>query len=294
MTSNPDTPGGVETIVKNIKEHHDVRYLNTSGPFALIRGLILALILSFSDYDLICSHDNASYMYARLPRFLRRKKLLACHYGSTNYYFKIMPPKSLPERISARIYLHLQKFILERADKVATMSVWIRDEFKKLYGVDSDVIRLGVDTAKFRPLRIKKKYDLIWVGTNPGLRGLSSAIEYAKSHGKKLVVVGLEGKDTPSVTYTGKIRNEDMPRIFNEAKAIIYFSKYKGCPLVVLEAMACGLSVISNRKNLDDIKFSGHGPFFFIDGDQGRKIAAAYDWKNVIRNYNFIYRQLVK
>lgn len=84
---------------------------------------------------------------------------------------------------------------------------------------------LGADTQKFRPLNLKKKYDVVFVGTPKGDR-----LKYMRYLLKKKVnfVLGGSGwEDYPEFKkhYLGKIPDEDFVKLINESKINICFSQ---------------------------------------------------------------------
>jgi glycosyltransferase involved in cell wall biosynthesis len=49
------------------------------------------------------------------------------------------------------------------------------------------------------------------------------------------------------VVFTGFVDDDDLPSIYSMAKAFVYPSYYEGFGLPVLEAMACGVPVITSN-----------------------------------------------
>lgn len=60
---------------------------------------------------------------------------------------------------------------------------------------------------------------------------------------KRIQELGLQDQ----IVFTGYVPEEDLPRIYNLAQALVYPSLYEGFGLPPLEAMACGTPVISSN-----------------------------------------------
>jgi glycosyltransferase involved in cell wall biosynthesis len=63
-----------------------------------------------------------------------------------------------------------------------------------------------------------------------------------------------KSKYKDSIIFTGYLKDEDLIALYQQALAFIYPSLYEGFGLPVLEAMACGVPVItSNNSSLAEI-----------------------------------------
>jgi glycosyltransferase involved in cell wall biosynthesis len=275
-----------------MRKNDDVIFLGTAGITGVAKAFYLSFKLILSNYDLIHVHDNAAFGYTFLPRKIRKKILYSSH-GFCRTYFDAIKPIKFTDKIKARFYTYMQERTIKNADYIVSSSEWIHDEIKKIFGIDSYVIYNGIDTKKFRPLHVKKKFDYIWVATNPELRGLDDAIKIATQKNKKLLVVGINGNNTKNTTFIGKIPHDTMPKIYNKAKTIIYFGKIKGYPFVLLEAWACGLDAIANKKSVieiyskNKIKEINH-----ISNKDGMKIVENFEWENLLKKYDEVYKKI--
>jgi len=123
------------------------------------------------------------------------------------------------------------------------------------------VIPNGVNTDVFRPgARSREEGDPVvcYVGRlSAREKNLRSLVEAVRGLGVRLVVVG-DGPERVSleeqarrnglaVTFLGFVPNERIPAILNAADVFVLPSLSEGNPKVLLEAMACGLPVVSSR-----------------------------------------------
>lgn len=301
LTHNPETTGGIETVVKNLAKDSDTRavWIGCGGACSIIKGFFTALRLRFSDYDIIHAHDNASYWLTWLAR---NKKIAWTAQGLWKNYFEENPPAGLKKSADAWVLKRMQNRIIKNSDIVIPINIEIEKELRQHYNIQpAEIIRNGVDTKNFKPLKSEKEFDYIWVSTNPKKACLAECIKY--SDGKKMLAVGVGGKDTKKIKYT-KASREAMPRIYNSARALIYFSRQKDYSLAILEAMACGLDIITNESIIRELTEEGRPAgtvdltgrmekIIFVDGKTARKIALSMDWSVVRARYKKIHEKLV-
>jgi glycosyltransferase involved in cell wall biosynthesis len=164
-----------------------------------------------------------------------------------------------------------------RADALIAVSESTRQDVIRVLGISPEKIlttQSGVDPV-FRPIndtvakgKIAEKYDLperfiLYVGLiepRKNLPMLISAFKRLIDSGEdyKLVLVGrygwmyeellkqinnldLEGM----IHFTGYVSQEDLPLVYNLSSLFVYPTIYEGFGLPVLEAMACGVPVIT-------------------------------------------------
>ncbi len=290
--------GGTPLVVKELMKRIDSDYVCGVG-YGFFRSIISpffnAIIILTGGYDIVHIHDTQGYVYAMLPKFMRKKMVFTAH-GITTGYFDAMKPEGFFQRLKAMTEIFMHKMIIKKSDAVIAVSNHIKSEIIKQYRVDGSkifVIYNGVDTDKFKPAGKRKINVAIWVGDNPELKQLNKTIDYAKRHRMKLIVVGVNGINTEDVEYIGKIPPEKMPEIYNKANVLLFFSKAEGHPLVPLEAMASGLSVVASKEsNIEIIPMKNN--LYVINGRKAREIVKKYDWKIQSKKYAEIYERLTK
>jgi glycosyltransferase involved in cell wall biosynthesis len=154
-----------------------------------------------------------------------------------------------------------ERRVLRRADRVVAVSRFVAETARNtLADVPMHVIYNGVDTEKFRPGNRQRKpgepFRLLYVGSWKKLKGvdLLAPIMHELGDGFELRYTGgpAAGRYKPSMPSNmydiGRLPSEDaVVAAMQEADALLFPSRSEGHPLVVIEAMACGLPVIANR-----------------------------------------------
>lgn len=172
---------------------------------------------------------------------------------------------------------------LQRSDKIITVSMNSRSEILDLLKVPEHKVRVTYEGASeaYRPLIVPNEksnmirslykirgHFLLYVGTIEPRKNLLRLIEafnlaikqLPSSFDMNLVIaggkgwlydeifnrvreLGIEGK----VVFTGYVIDEHLPFLYNMAQSFVYPSIYEGFGLPPLEAMSCGLPVISSN-----------------------------------------------
>jgi len=180
----------------------------------------------------------------------------------------------------------------KKADIIIAISQSTKEDLINLYKIEPRKIRVvypGID-KKFRPitdniqlLRVKKRYNLsnefiLYFGTIEPRKNLISVIKAFEilkrkfsQQDLKLVIAGTPGwlykdifkkaessKYQKDIIFTGFIKEEDKPYLYNLARVFVYPSFFEGFGLPPLEAMACGVpTVVSNVSSLPEVVGSG-------------------------------------
>lgn len=199
--------------------------------------------------------------------FFRKNSKVCTLHGMTQK--KILLKKG---RVIARIYEIIENFTLRRIDSVISVDEstsqfyinkypWIKEKLT--------VIPVGIDLTRFMPmnkLEMRRKYGfsnddkiIMYIGRLEAEKNLEFLIDVfceLRSKSRKLVFVG-GGKDRnrlqqkcisrglKSVIFLGEFDQDRVPEILNCADLFVLTSLFESGPLVVIEAIACNIPVIS-------------------------------------------------
>jgi glycosyltransferase involved in cell wall biosynthesis len=184
-----------------------------------------------------------------------------CYYKHTLYYY----------RLTRAIHLNYYDEILvnsETTKKDLIMHLGVPEELITVtfLGIDNRFVPMNDQS---RNQRVREKFNLpesylLFAGTLEPRKNIPRLLEaYARARAGevfKLVISGKKGWlyrevfETISrlnlhekVVLTGFVHDEDLPSLYSMAKVFIYPSLYEGFGLPVMEAMACGVPVITSK-----------------------------------------------
>ncbi len=177
--------------------------------------------------------------------------------------------------------------VVGRADKIIADSYNTKRDIIKLLGIPEAkirVIHLAAD-PKFRPVRdplalhqVKRRFNLakpfvLYVGTIEPRKNLIRVMEAWSQVRRRtkipyqLVITGFQAwayhevsdlarrlEIKRDVVFTGYVRDEELPLLYNACDLFIFPSLYEGFGMPVLEAMACGVPVLtSNTSSIPEV-----------------------------------------
>ncbi len=160
------------------------------------------------------------------------------------------------------------------ADRILVGSTFVRNSFQ-IEGVPReklDVIPYGADAALFQPSvsimpKTNGSFSLLFVGQVGQRKGISyllRAYEKFRGHGTRLRIVGtIQGNGRALRAYRTLFEHLDhiprshLPDIYRQADVFVFPTLVEGMGLVILEAMASGLPVITTPNGPGDIVRDG-------------------------------------
>jgi len=187
---------------------------------------------------------------------------------------------------SYNLYLNLQlPYSLRNSDAIVTLSQHTKNDIIKYYDISGDKIGVVPHTIdqKFKKLslnnteldQLKAKYNLpdkfiLYIGVIENRKNIAGILEIADIVQKrfpelKTVLVGRPGFGFESINnsilsrsgyvkHLNYIEDDDLVKLYNAALLFIFPSFYEGFGIPPLEAINCGIPVItSNRSSLVEI-----------------------------------------
>ena len=216
----------------------------------------------------------------------------------------------------SNIFLHSRRFkAIRKVDAILTNSESTKKDIVEHLKIKPDkifVTHLGAD-ERFRLMKesevipVLKKYKLkkpyiLFVGTLEPRKNVKTLIQafnqLKQSHRipHQFVLAGQKGwlyksifkaiESSPyksDIQYTDYVKDTDLPALMNGAEVFVYPSFYEGFGLPVLEAMQCGVPVITS--NISSMPEVGGGASLYINPESADELAEKI--YSVINNPDF-------
>lgn len=153
-----------------------------------------------------------------------------------------------------------ERRVIQQATQVTAVSKFVSDVAKQtLYDAPIQVIYNGIDTQKFTPnpniYKPNKPFRLLYVGGWKKLKGIDLLPIIMKELGDDFALYYTGGtaakKDKanmpPNMHDIGKLNQQQVIEQMQKADAFLFPSMSEGFGLVLIEAMACGIPVITSN-----------------------------------------------
>jgi D-inositol-3-phosphate glycosyltransferase len=157
---------------------------------------------------------------------------------------------------------------LLRGSKTLCVSEFLRQRMER--GLESRenlyFVPNGLDTEQFRPIQVKKDFELLFIGRFQRAKGLDlflkalNSIATEKKEVYSTAIIGafseeernyllqcLQSQVRKGTVFLGSLQREEMPIAINRAKLVVVPTRYESFGLPALEAIACGIPVVAAR-----------------------------------------------
>lgn len=219
---------------------------------------LIFLIRNSNQVDVIQAHGFiAAAMAVPLGRIYRKRVVVNTHVGFN---------------LSGGVMTTIIKWTLSNADKILVLTEGIKKSLISL-GINEqkiDVYHYWVDQRVFkkvkdakRKLNWQNKFVVLFVGRLIEVKGVRTILQLARALDKITFVITGSGplagelqesvKQYQNLIFKGKVDNKNLPLYYSGADVLLIPSKVikqeyeEGIPRVMIEALSCGLPVISTK-----------------------------------------------
>lgn len=285
-------------IINGIEVHY-FRSLRLHKTFIITPSMILLLLGTMDNFDIIHIHDCRSFQGIVAYLFARIRKVPFVFQPHGSYLSPLLGSRA---KKMARIALDkvISEGIVRKASKVIVLSRAEAEDYRAM-GVPEEKIAIipnGIDLESFRDLPSRGDFRsklstgednkiILFLGRIHKIKGIDFLVKayvrlLDKFNSVSLAIVGSDDgylselkqllskmkMITNSVLLTGPLYGRDKLEAYVDADVFVLPSRYETFPNVVLEAYACSKPVIaSNVESISDIVIHGKTGLLFSPGD---------------------------
>ena len=234
-------------------------------------------------FDLLFAHPSSWFFVPPIGRFISIPKILYLQEPNRLLYEAIpelpwsapdlpsdfyLSPRKLRRWIAdalrvdgLRLQVREEKRSALSYDLILVNSYFSRESVMRAYGLSSTFARLGIDTDLFRPQGLVRDNSIVGLGSLTFTKGIDTAIEtVAKLPTPRPTLIWISnfGNDDyqrdlqqlaaklgVELEIKRRIADEEVVRVLNSAKALLYTSRLEPFGYAPLEANACGTPVVA-------------------------------------------------
>jgi glycosyltransferase involved in cell wall biosynthesis len=273
-------------------------------------------------YKLLYKYDYSFYirvfkgdtLFLKLKRFFDKKR-------KTIHMVESMVPYLGNEN-----YNKYAKYNALHSDMTFSISKKVQETVKKEYGINTQIMHVGVDTSIFYPMNLKKENNKIKVvscGTLSPMKQPLLFVEIAKNFPSvEFIWIGRGelrdeilkiSKNVNNFTLLDNMPHQELAKFFNQADIFLFPSIHEGFPKVIVEAMASGLPVIAFNTYNPEAIINGVTGFIVSDekemikklkllienkelrekmGKEAVKRAKEFDWNIIVKQWEEILKEI--
>jgi len=234
----------------------------------------MAEIINKEDYDVVLCEQDRFTMAPFFLKYLKKPHVFYCQqqidfrYDVTWELYKNagLIKKNLPEYLRYKFYSsrmkNNDKKISEYSKYTVVNSNFSQETLLKSYGIKSFVSYLGIDPQLFKPINVSKENFVLTVGQCLPEKGFEFILRALGKIDDKirpeLVIVSDQGNihwknylEKLAVKLGVKLRilnmitDEELIKLYNQAKLVVYAPYLEPFGLIPLEAMSCGTPVLA-------------------------------------------------
>lgn len=267
VTLGTGDKGGIDSVINNIEsnlkqEFSFKRYITHLGKYKIqdivlaVNGLLIVLFYSIfvkdSVFHLHMSYRGSfwrKYIYYRIASFFNKRVIIHLHGSEFKCFYEGQKP-SVQRRVVELIH---------GADPFVVLSESWYQYIKKIAGKDCRNIRVIPNFAVVAPIPDRKNQTnhILFLGALIERKGIFDLLESLTTLPDVTLHVGGTGDNQRfkkmvndlnlqrHIIYHGWVNAEQKAELFAQCQLLILPSYNEGLPVVILEAMASGLPVIS-------------------------------------------------
>jgi len=226
------------------------------------------------EYDIVFSEQDQYTMAPFFLKYIRHPTVYYCPQPPRNEAIletvsegnkKYNPVKRFIFNQADNKDLKIDKKIISHARNILTNSYFTRESILRVYGLNSYVSYLGIDTNLFRPLEVPEEDFVLSVGSCRPSKGYdfiirSLALIDSEIRPKLIIVSNFSLPDWKNyleqlasqlnvdLEILDLIDDEKLVYLYNQAKLVLYAPYMEPFGLVPLEAMGCGTPVVGVKE----------------------------------------------